>query len=224
MQASEQLREIVESLLDGGRVLLCLYGPFLLQAFFQNPMAGPYVVGVSAGAGLLAVASITLGINFQAGPLDGVSIAAFLGGLGTIALVYALARRIRFLQAEGLLLIGIAVGAVCSALTSILLLFGRDGAQAALAWMFGSFAAWAYAAAARCRSKPNLFSFFPVLMYLWVWGSTSGLTRKAIRPVTPNRRAHSEMRTASGSDSTVKKRMPSFRAYSISSAVLPTPA
>lgn len=113
----------------------------LLQAFFQNPMAGPYVVGVSAGAGLLAVASITLGINFQAGPLDGVSIAAFLGGLGTIALVYALARRIRFLQAEGLLLIGIAVGAVCSALTSILLLFGRDGAQAALAWMFGSFAA-----------------------------------------------------------------------------------
>jgi iron complex transport system permease protein len=113
----------------------------LLQAFFQNPMAGPYVVGVSAGAGLAAVAAITLGFSFRWGPLDTVTLASFVGGLASVALVYALARRIRFLQAEGLLLIGIAIGAICSALTSLLLLFGQDGTQTALFWMMGSFSA-----------------------------------------------------------------------------------
>ena len=113
----------------------------LLQAFFQNPMAGPYVVGVSSGAGLLAVAAITFGLTFRVGPFDASAMAAFLGGLGSIALVYALAQRIRYLRSEGLLLIGIAVGAVFSALTSILLLFSRDGVQAALTWMLGSFVA-----------------------------------------------------------------------------------
>ena len=112
----------------------------LLQAFFQNPMAGPYVVGVSSGAGLAAVAVITLGLVFRFGPFDAVSVAAFAGGLGAVALVYLLARKVRLLQAEGLLLIGIAVGAVLSALTALLLVFGPEGPQAALYWMLGSFA------------------------------------------------------------------------------------
>ena len=116
----------------------------LLQAFFQNPMAGPYVVGVSAGAGLFAVAAITLGLSFGFGPFGPVPLAAFAGGLLAVGLVHALARRIRFLQSEGLLLIGIAVGSVFSALTSLLLLFSRDGINGALLWMLGTFgsAAW----------------------------------------------------------------------------------
>ena len=113
----------------------------LLQAFFQNPMAEPYVVGVSSGAGLAAVAALTLGLTFHLGPLDSVSLAAFLGGILAVALVYALARGIRTLRAEGLLLIGIAVGSVCAALTSLLLVFSRNGIQEALFWMMGSFAA-----------------------------------------------------------------------------------
>ena len=113
----------------------------LLQAFFQNPMAGPYVVGVSSGAGLTAVAAMTLGLTFRWGPFDLVAVAAFAGGIGSVALVYALARRVRFLQSEGLLLIGIAVGAVFSALTSVFLVFSRDGIQAALMWMLGTFSA-----------------------------------------------------------------------------------
>ena len=111
----------------------------LLQAFFQNPMAGPYVVGVSSGAGLTAVAAMTLGFTFRFGPFDLVAVAAFAGGIGSVALVYALARRVRFLQSEGLLLIGIAVGAVFSALTSVFLVFSREGIQAALMWMLGTF-------------------------------------------------------------------------------------
>jgi iron complex transport system permease protein len=112
----------------------------LLQAFFQNPLAGPYVVGVSSGAGLAAVAVMTFGITFRLGPVGSVPLAAFGGGLAAVALVYGLARSIRFLQAEGLLLIGIAVGAVCSALTALILVFGPEGPQAALFWMLGSFA------------------------------------------------------------------------------------
>jgi iron complex transport system permease protein len=112
----------------------------LLQAFFQNPMAGPYVVGVSSGAGLAAVAVITLGLSRRWGPFDLTVPAAFAGGVVAVALVYALARRIRFLQAEGLLLIGIAVGAIFSALTSVLLLYRGEGTQQALFWMLGSFA------------------------------------------------------------------------------------
>ncbi len=119
----------------------------LLQAFFQNPMAGPYVVGVSSGAGLAAVAVMTFGLTVRLGPLDSVPLAAFIGGIGSVALVYALARRIRFLQAEGLLLIGIAVGSVFSAVTSMILIFGPGGAESALFWMFGTFstARWSMA-------------------------------------------------------------------------------
>lgn len=116
----------------------------LLQAFFQNPMAGPYVAGVSSGAGLAAVAAITLGFRWRLGPVDSVAVSGFIGGLAAVALVYALARRIRSLQAEGLLLIGIAVGAVFSAFTSMLLIFGGQGTHAALFWMLGTFsnASW----------------------------------------------------------------------------------
>jgi iron complex transport system permease protein len=132
-----RLPRILLSLLVGAAVSI---SGALLQAFFQNPMAGPYVVGVSSGAGLAAVAVITLGLSFHWGPLDGVTLGAFLGGMAAVSLVYALARRIRSLRSEGLLLIGIAVGAVFSALTSVLLLRTPEGTQTALLWMLGSFA------------------------------------------------------------------------------------
>lgn len=145
----------------------------LLQAFFQNPMAGPYVVGVSAGAGLFAVAAMTLGLAFRFGPFGAVPLAAFAGGLFAVGLVQALAGRVRFLRSEGLLLIGIAVGSVFSALTSILLLFSRDGVQGALFWMMGTLSsadwtrvtmvAWWVAAA----GLPALFLSRDLNLLLW---------------------------------------------------------
>lgn len=111
----------------------------LLQAFFQNPMAGPYTVGVSAGGGLFAVATTVLGLSFRFGPLDTTALAAFAGGLLAVGLVYGIARKIHFARAEGLLLVGIAVGAVFSAVTSLLLVLSKDRAPTALFWMLGSF-------------------------------------------------------------------------------------
>ncbi len=110
----------------------------LLQAFFQNPMAGPYTVGVSAGASMLAVLAIVTGFRFSLGPLDTVALAAFVGGLGAVALVYTIARRLHSVRSEALLLVGIAVGAVLSALTSLFLVMSKDKAPTALFWMMGS--------------------------------------------------------------------------------------
>jgi len=112
----------------------------LLQAFFQNPMAGPYVVGVSAGAGLGAVCVLMSGVASAWWWVDPVSAGAFAGGAAVFLVVYSLSRRIRGAGSEGLLLVGIAVGSICSSITSVLLIFGRDWVQTALFWMMGSFA------------------------------------------------------------------------------------
>lgn len=112
----------------------------LLQAFFQNPMAGPYTVGVSAGAGLLAVIATVAGLSWQLGPVDTRALSAFVGGVAAVALVYGVARKIQYLRSEGLLLVGVAVGSVFSAATSLVLVMSRDAAPSALFWMLGSFA------------------------------------------------------------------------------------
>jgi len=113
----------------------------LLQAFFQNPMAGPYTVGVSAGAGC-AVVAVGAIPGLASGLAGGLALrvpAAFVGGLGAVLVVYALARAVRSVRSEGLLLVGIAVGSVLSSVTSLLLVQAPDGATASLFWMLGSF-------------------------------------------------------------------------------------
>lgn len=111
----------------------------LLQAYFQNPMAGPYVVGVSSGAGLAAVAT-GLVYGASAPPPGVLSAAAFSGGILVVAAVALLARRARSGRTETLLLLGLAVAAVCSAITSVLLLFLPNGPEGILFWLLGSLA------------------------------------------------------------------------------------
>ncbi len=71
---------------------------------------------------------------------------------------------------------------------------------------------------------PNLFSDFPVVILAWVLASTSGLTRIATAAVLPFATAIAEIAASSGSDSTLKHRIPVSIAKAISRAVLPTPA
>ena len=112
----------------------------LLQAYFQNPMAGPYVVGVSSGAGL-AVAIVTT-VAGRVAPSPGhVVWASLVGGLAVVLFVAALARRVRSGRTEILLLIGLAVAAICSAVTSVLLLLLPRGPEGVLMWLMGSFSA-----------------------------------------------------------------------------------
>ncbi|WP_200843787.1 iron ABC transporter permease [Pantoea sp. 18069] len=84
-----------------------------LQGLFGNPLADPGVVGVSQGAALGAVAAIVLGAT-ALGDWT-VPVAAFLGGIVSTTLIYLLARPGHGNGTVTLLLVGIAIGAACSA-------------------------------------------------------------------------------------------------------------
>ncbi len=89
-----------------------------MQGLFRNPLASPYVLGIASGASAGASAGIALG--FQ-GPLA-IPLGAFIGGSLAVALVYYLARtRAGRSTGYGLILAGVALGAVFSAVTSFLL-------------------------------------------------------------------------------------------------------
>ncbi|WP_307793973.1 FecCD family ABC transporter permease [Actinotalea soli] len=107
----------------------------VLQAVVGNPLADPYVLGVSAGASAAAVAVFTLG---AVGGL-GVSAAAFAGALVTLVLVLLLGQRDGRVDPVRLLLAGVALGYLFQAVTSYLQL--RQGGaqlQAVLFWLLGT--------------------------------------------------------------------------------------
>lgn len=106
----------------------------LLQGMLRNGLASPFLLGISAGSGLAAVAILGLGIWQVWLPLG-----AWLGGVLTIMLVYFLARTGTDISVERLILGGVALSTLFGALQSMLLLMAPDGqAQAALSWLIGS--------------------------------------------------------------------------------------
>ncbi|MFJ8463536.1 FecCD family ABC transporter permease [Streptomyces swartbergensis] len=112
----------------------------LTQSIARNPLASPDVLGITNGAGAVAVFLVTVSGGTAAAVVDsvGLSAAALMGGLGTGLLVYFLAWR-RGIDGLRLILIGISVSAVMEALTTWLLVTAdiRDVAQAQ-AWLIGS--------------------------------------------------------------------------------------
>jgi iron complex transport system permease protein len=111
----------------------------ILQGYFQNPMADPFVVGVSSGASLGAVLAIALGLRASFLGFSEQGLLAFASGLGIVALVYALSQRKGLFKIETLLLTGIAAGALASALTSFFLFMRSDSFDQAVFWLLGSF-------------------------------------------------------------------------------------
>jgi len=112
----------------------------ILQGYFQNPMAGPFVVGVSSGASFGAILSICLGLNFQLLGFSLQSIFAFGSGFAIVSFVYLLSQRKGVYKVETLLLTGIAAGALASALTSFLIFMKSESYEQAVFWLLGSFA------------------------------------------------------------------------------------
>lgn len=108
-----------------------------MQALVRNPLAEPYLLGVSSGASLGAVAVIVLGVSVF-GPVS-LSAAAFAGALGALLLVYATARTGGRITSVRLVLSGVAVAAVLTAVMNLLLLTTGRGneARAVLAWTLG---------------------------------------------------------------------------------------
>ncbi|MET8171725.1 FecCD family ABC transporter permease [Streptomyces clavifer] len=108
-----------------------------MQALVRNPLAEPYLLGVSSGASLGAVAVIVFGVSL-AGPVP-LSAAAFVGALLTLLLVYSTARAGGRITSVRLVLSGVAVAAVLTAVTDLLLLTAGRGneARTVLAWTLG---------------------------------------------------------------------------------------
>lgn len=106
----------------------------LLQGMLRNGLADPFLLGISAGAGLVAVAMFSFGVLQAWVPL-----AAWIGGLFTTIVIYFLARRGDGISVERLILGGVAVSSLFGAIQSVLLLMAEDGqVQAALNWLIGS--------------------------------------------------------------------------------------
>lgn len=116
-------------------------GGAAMQGLFRNPMADPYIVGVSPGAALGAVAATVLGLSGGVLGVSAVPLAAFVGGIGAALVVVALARRGGRFPVADLLLIGLAVGAFAGAIYSFLILSLDDNRiSSVLFWLLGSFA------------------------------------------------------------------------------------
>lgn len=114
-------RMIAAALLGGA---LALSG-YLLQAFFRNPIAGPYVLGISSGSKLvvaaLLVAASRYGITLHSSTLAG---AAFLGAAATTLFVILAARKVRSMSI--LIVCGVMIGYICSAATELVVSFADD--------------------------------------------------------------------------------------------------
>jgi len=107
------------------------------QGLFRNPMADPFVVGVSSGAALGAVLAMVLGQTVSFLGFGTVPLFAFGGGVLTIFLVYHMARVGKTVPVMTLLLAGIAVSAFLSALVSLLTYFAGDELHRVVFWMMG---------------------------------------------------------------------------------------
>ena len=110
-----------------------------LQAVVRNPLAEPYLLGVSSGASTGAAAAILFGVGAGLGP-ESVSLMAFFGALGALVLVLALARSTGRITPSRMLVSGVAVSYLLSATTSLLILFAdsTEGARAVMFWLLGS--------------------------------------------------------------------------------------
>ena len=113
----------------------------IMQAVVKNPLADPYILGISSGASLGATAAILLGIGVTLGE-NFVGIAAFIGA-------FAMSLGVLFISNLGgrsnsikLLLGGMALSAVCGAFSSFIVYFAnnKEGMQSIAYWMMGSFA------------------------------------------------------------------------------------
>ena len=122
-----------------GGAFLAVSG-LLLQVYFRNPIVGPFILGISSGStvmvSLVMLTSIGLGFSGYAPYLN--TIASCIGAYGVTALIVAIASRVR--GGATLLIIGLMMGYLCSAVTSILTaLAEKETIKGFVLWQMGSF-------------------------------------------------------------------------------------
>lgn len=131
-----RLPRILTAAILGGALAL---SGFLLQTFFENPIAGPYVLGISSGAKMVVAFVMIVVLKYYSTISSYTMIvAAFAGSLASVGFILLVARRIQNMAA--LLVAGIMIGYICSAVTDFIITFASDSDIANLhGWSQGSF-------------------------------------------------------------------------------------
>jgi len=111
------------------RVLLAMFvgatlslGGLVFQALLRNPLAEPYILGISGGSAIGAIIGILLGLS----RFPGVSLTAFAGSLGTLAMILIMSSGKSIVRKDSLLLSGVMVNAFCSAIIMFLVSITQD--------------------------------------------------------------------------------------------------
>ena len=114
---------------------------FLLQTFFANPIAGPYILGISSGAKLVVACTMVFALTHgMMVPSLVMIIAAFAGSIAVTGVILLISDKVRSMSV--LIVCGVMVGYICSAVTEFLVTFADDSNIVNLHnWSMGSFSA-----------------------------------------------------------------------------------
>lgn len=159
-----RLPRVVTGAITGG--VLAVSG-VVFQALLRNPLAEPYLLGVSSGAALGAVSALALGLSSSA--YLALPLAALLGALAAIAVVFEVARVAGRLDTRVLLLAGVVVSSFLSACVLLILTFVRaETLRSVFFWTMGSLsgASWPMIAAVLAYSVPALLVLFGLSRHL----------------------------------------------------------
>ena len=130
------LPRLLSALILGGALSVSGY---LLQTFFHNPIAGPFVLGISSGAKLCV--SIVMILLLSRGLVSSSAVliaAAFVGAMGSMGFVLAVSQKVK--RMSMLVICGVMIGYICTAATDLLVTFADDSNIVNLHnWSMGSF-------------------------------------------------------------------------------------
>ncbi len=112
---------------------------FLLQTFFSNPIAGPFILGISSGAKMVVALTMIFFMNhFRQISSSALIIAAFIGSLISIGFILLMSKKVHHMAT--LLVAGTMIGYICSAITDFVVTFAEDSDIVNLhGWSQGSF-------------------------------------------------------------------------------------
>lgn len=120
-----------------GAALAC--SGVVFQALLRNPLADPYILGISSGAGLGAMIAVVSGVSLTLFGRSPIAIFAFAGALGTVWLVWVIGRFTGKFHLTGLLLAGVVVNAFFSAVIMFLTSVAKsDHVYATIFWLMGN--------------------------------------------------------------------------------------
>jgi iron complex transport system permease protein len=136
-----RIPKAITALLTGGSLGVC---GLIMQTYFRNPLAGPYVLGISSGASLgvaiLLMGSSVFGGWFTLGEVGfrwAIMIAASIGSISVFSLILLASLKLK--SSTSLLILGLMFGSLTAAIVNILMFFGsKEALQKYIFWSFGS--------------------------------------------------------------------------------------